>query len=731
MSYINEPPARVSGAGHQFNYAVWDQNSQVHLCNVPWNNDYRDIVDFKTQADLDNYLSLNNAPRTTVGAVTYLRPGAPVRLSIPLNVAYQYNYMRVSNPAQPAQSGDMPKSFYYFILDVRHVAPETTEFLIQLDVWQTFGRGVKFGRCYVQNGHIGIAHDKADSSFGRRYLTIPEGFDTGQNMLLTYSNYFSLSHPNNASNSDKETGVVVVSTVNMEESGGTMNAPVLKSGTGETVNGVPSGANIYYFNRQIDFTRFLFEYRDKPWTTQGIVSAYMVPQMFVESDLTDILKFNPVQLGAITAYRMLNPDIYTRLKAGASQTGNAINWRVNMIAGMPYRYRHLTKFLTYPYSAIEISLFNAQPLILKPELMGSEFMDLLARFHLSMPNPRIAVHPIGYNSAAVGKEDLSYGTIDVNNPVSKSGEINQGDAALGEDLSFSTGLSNLPQIPVVNNSYAAYIANNTNQIAFQYDNADWSQQRALSGNQLGFNQATANMGLANEQTGIGVNTRNQTTNQSNVTGWYKGLQGVGTSLLKGSASGMVNSALDYGINMNQNNKQNVINNANAVAMNDAAVSNMGYMRDTNKTYADWAAQGDYANAIAGINARVQDTKMLQPTTAGQIGGEAFSFVANRGFKFRIVFKRIDNSAMEMIGEYWLRYGYAVHRFHQLNNLNVMDKFTYWKLLETNIMPDSKCPESYRSSIRGIFEKGVTVWANPDDINTLDIGNNKPRTGIKL
>ena len=53
----------------------------------------------------------------------------------------------------------------------------------------------------------------------------------------------------------------------------------------------------------------------------------------------------------------------------------------------------------------------------------------------------------------------------------------------------------------------------------------------------------------------------------------------------------------------------------------------------------------------------------------------------------------------------------------------MQNFTYWKLAETNLLPESNCPQNYRNTIRGIFEKGVTVWRNPDDINNLDIGSN--------
>ena len=41
--------------------------------------------------------------------------------------------------------------------------------------------------------------------------------------------------------------------------------------------------------------------------------------------------------------------------------------------------------------------------------------------------------------------------------------------------------------------------------------------------------------------------------------------------------------------------------------------------DTNLAMAKFAANGDYANAIAGINAKVQDSRMIAPTTSGGVG----------------------------------------------------------------------------------------------------------------
>ena len=61
---------------------------------------------------------------------------------------------------------------------------------------------------------------------------------------------------------------------------------------------------------------------------------------------------------------------------------------------------------------------------------------------------------------------------------------------------------------------------------------------------------------------------------------------------------------------------------------------------------------------------------------------------------------------------------------------VMTKFTYWKLSETYIKT-GPMPEGFKQAIRGIFEKGVTVWADPTYIGTTDLAENKPLEGITL
>ena len=64
MSKSTDLPDRITKAGQNFNYAVWTPNTVVQLCNVPWSNDYRDIVNFKTDNDVKTFLDKFAGPST-------------------------------------------------------------------------------------------------------------------------------------------------------------------------------------------------------------------------------------------------------------------------------------------------------------------------------------------------------------------------------------------------------------------------------------------------------------------------------------------------------------------------------------------------------------------------------------------------------------------------------------------------------------------------------------------
>ena len=60
---------------------------------------------------------------------------------------------------------------------------------------------------------------------------------------------------------------------------------------------------------------------------------------------------------------------------------------------------------------------------------------------------------------------------------------------------------------------------------------------------------------------------------------------------------------------------------------------------------------------------------------------------------------------------------------RISYLSLMSHFTYWKLTEC-YLERADMPETFKGTIRGIFEKGVTVWKSPGMIGTANVRKNR-------
>lgn len=697
--------------GLEFNYALWTKDTVLTLTNVPWNNDYRDIVDHKTHANLNAYINAHETTNARITGVSQANINRPVKINIPVNRASRFNYLRASNPIQPGIL-DTQQDYFYFITGVNYIAGNTTELIVQLDLWSTYGINVEFGNSYIERGHVGIANSKNFDNYGRDYLTKPEGLDVGGEYVTKKYRTKKVMSLNAGAAVGYD--ILVASVIDLEaEAGDVATGPKLVTASGGLFSGLPAGASYYVFKSVESLTAFLGNNASKPWVTQGIISITIIPSMN---------RYSPgFAQGAGNFVKAPTAALNTLTHSIEA------NWRTSVAFNpdlIPARYAALKKFYTYPYMVIEMTTWNGTPIILKPESWNDASATIIERANLVPPNQRIVFAPQHYNSA------LSSGVDDNGKGAGDDG---------GDYLDIATMISNLPTMAILNNAAIGYMASNFNSIAYQNQSADWSQQRALQGMSTSFDQASAGMDLSSQMANIGINSDRATVAQGNQNAvnqaGLSAVTAVGTGLANGGvgvAGGMASAAAGLastGMTLGNNNAMQGIRTGSAIAANSAQNSNTGYVRDTNYLLAQYSARGDYQNTIAGINAKVQDAKMTQPTTSGQVGGEAMNIVHNN-VEVSLRWKTIDKSAMVSIGEYWLRYGYAVQQFARVSQLMVMSKFTYWKLSETYIKT-APMPESYKQAIRGIFEKGVTIWANADDIGMIDIADNVPLTGVTL
>lgn len=760
-----------------FSWAEWTPNTTLKLCRVPWDASYRDIVRFASRETQQEWF--DNLDGVECRPATMHIFNAPARVELPFNEASNWNYLIAYND-YPGLEG--PRAWYYFIQRVEYVNAHCTQLVLMLDVWQSFQHDVTFGSCYVTRGHIGVANEHQWDDYGRTYLALPEGLDTGSEMVTTSQEYHSVIEGRHYDIDGGgvdwvDYGLIVVSTTNLTDDPGSTSEPKLATASGAIFEQETDGCSVYYCENRMAYVANIMALGALfPWVTQGICAVYMVPKIpqdYVSRYGSRVTKIYgqavSEQYGNIYSF---NSSLDSDLRYEDVMAVTGFRDRFNI----PARYRNLRKLRCYPFCVIECSCLNGTVITYRPEDIQSDTLTVRETYTYAPSGARINFYVPGYNEAGAST------TIPL--------RINGKDMGLpidgGEMLNASFGITNLPHFSVVNNGGALAMANSAYTRAYAQESAQWTRQKALTSanvansnaalqreyatrqtnwaneNRTATNAITANS--LNQSLAIGQNQTSQMANlqveqniKSNNLNGMAGIIGGGLNAVASrSPLGVVNAVggaflgsahtdiANYGINSSAavSNSTAAASTANQLATNAAATSQANayasgatglsnqlsaITSQANYGLADYAAQGDYQNAIAGINAQVQQMQLTPPTTSGALGGDMFN-LSNGIMGVLVRFKTCAPSALRAAGEYMLRYGYFVQRFvTPPASLECMEKFTFWQMQEAYVR--GTLPEEYRLTIKGMFERGVTVWNKPEYIGVTDWADNEPLSGI--
>ena len=714
-------------------YASWAPDSRFRLVNVPWDSGYRNVVEFtSSQAQHDYFDSLSGLQVTKASMQRY---GVPVRVDVPFNQASLYNYLVVKQP----YGFDTTKTYYYFVTDCVQVNAHVTQLNVYLDVWQTYLFDRTWGQAYVERGHIGVANENQMRNRGRTYLDIPEGLDCGSDYRVVEERHQHFmarqQHPEEGYPDMTQWSLLILSTTSLAVDPGTVDNPKLVCASGSTISGIPNGVEVYCLEHLDQLDRFWQAIQTYSWAAQGIIGLWLIPLNIVKRSRYSFRKL----FGKNDGVDLIQPDELQR----RYQFINAKQFLTKEALGIPDRYRHLKKFQMYPYCAIEVSMTNGSSVILKPQYMASDDLTVDLYEWYGAPSPRLWLMPRDFNG--------------------------------GEGFNITIGIDDLPRLLGVTNSAQAWLASNANSIRAQRQSAEWSQNKTQMGINNAYAQANESAALqsrstaranalSSNMTALGNAQRSNETllNVAQMqfdTAWADANSGfgLGMGVASGAASGGLGGAigaaasggtqaiagyterhsrLDQAIGQ-ANARTGLANDAAATAQSlqaaastaqtDDATGLQRRFADQNRALGTAVAQGDYANAIAGINARVQDAQLTPPSTVGTTGGEA-ALIAGDELMAQIRLRRINSAALYNIGEVWLRYGYYVQRYMQLpGRLTCMSHFAYWKCQDVELVRGAM-PEEFRLTLKGILEKGVTVWADPNIIATCDKADNDPVPG---
>lgn len=698
---------------------TWPVGTEVTLMQVPWDANYRDIVIWDDVQQRNAYLDAQAISGTGWRSkrFSYCRPNEPISVPVPYSAAYKYNYVVVQNPMQPVDGEEQPLKLCYFILSTDYVAPGTTQLTLQLDVIQTYQFGVCLGNMFVERGHMGVSNavfkygvHNLQGQYLRKYLNVPEGLDIGDSYVMANHEWYPLT---DASTFDIGK-IIIISSANLAADPGTVDNPNLNVADGQNADGIPSGCNVYSMSLST-FKAVLNAMKEKSWVAQCIQSVSTFPARLLSAG-TDVQLFG--NSGITMQFLGETDTLELPLKTYAT-TGNIYQQLSN---GVPDGYHDLYKAYTYPYSVIELTAYNGNSVFVKPELVNGNTLALTVIGCAVAPFARIGVFPTNYGQAFEGGQPVNYNQYTWHG---FDGSDHTGVIPSGDFLDSCLWLADFPQFSIVNSNYITYLASTAHTRAYQYESAGWQNAKSNAASDLAYTQAMNQTALneANryDQGPIGA------PQIANYAGQAIGAIEGGLNRLTGQPAVSSNEvtlagAANY---LAQRQTGNLAFNATQDLSRQVAGQNLGY--------AKYAARGDYANQIAAINATVQDAALQAPSTVGQMGGQGFMW-KNGLVGFAVNYKTAGGAAMRTVCDFWARYGYKIQRFYNFGNakmtaLKIMNHFSYWKVSETYITC-AKANEAEKDAIRGVLEKGVTVWGNPSEIGNIAPVVNAPLYNIE-
>ena len=172
---------------------------------------------------------------------------------------------------------------------------------------------------------------------------------------------------------------------------------------------------------------------------------------------------------------------------------------------------------------------------------------------------------------------------------------------------------------------------------------------------------------------------------------------------------------------NNNNTTQTANNAglmkaNATRDKDTADANANRDLATNNAN----AARDYNNAYEAIDNQIRQAALAAPEQFGNFADGTYSTTRPMAIFANVITQAKDD--IERAGDYFLRYGYRYDKYIDLDEFNLMPKFTYWKCSDVWVYGLDMADE-HMDEIRFFLMGGVTVWRSPEYIGTTSIYEN--------
>lgn len=308
------------------------------------------------------------------------------------------------------------------------------------------------------------------------------------------------------------------------------------------------------------------------------------------------------------------------------------------------------------------------------------------------------------------------------NQTSMSNSITNGISAVASGaVSGAVGGSVIPGVGTALGAVAGSgsaligaIANGvTTQISANANTTITDATVTLNSNISSFTQSTNHDNTMAANTANITITNNDNTLRTNNTARENDCDAANTSNTSGTMRTNAANTRNTSVTNAGNTRDTAIGNA-ANTRNNAA-SNAGWTRDATVTAAQDVARNTQRDAMAGLlDARNDAPVELCPTS----GDATSEYMRTRGVQVKV--RTQSKSAIRMAGDTFARFGYALNQIWNVakSGLKLMRHFTYWKASDIWVYDVCETNDTPQNAIVAIFEKGVTVWNDPDEIGMV-------------
>lgn len=489
-----------------FDYKVWDVNTKIEALSVPWDSQYRNVVSFESAEARDEYFESKCTERNTfvLSSMQNLQPDDSIRLPVPFDVLARCNYLRVELPSQPIpyESEDSIHVWYYFITDVRQIAPSTTQCYLQLDYWTTFIDEANISYLMLARGHAPMAAAPSPSEYleapsSSSALLLAPDIDAGDESTNLYT-----YRGNDYLFGEEGTLAVLGVDANVEDMSlwGDMSDTTLRRIPSLSLSQQEVDTTyslLYLAMRPYDLAGFLSQMiASQPWLYDAIQVCFFAPSNLVETVRT-------VQLFGMSV-SIINSKRIT--KTIATLQPEDFN--------LPEQYARITKLYTYPYTMLKMYSDDGSETIIKTETLTDGKVKVAKALTLAGSIITADVHLIDVQ----GGDNQAEWWIrnEANQAMNDAGYImmkswNVPTFAIYQD---STNFTKYNQQCAYNSS--------KNSIDTAYTNTTASADTALTNSQdaatTSYNQTVATNNMAKQNSDDSLNTTTSNVNRSSAVG---------------------------------------------------------------------------------------------------------------------------------------------------------------------------------------------------------------------